>query len=99
MRKKVKWTKDNCPNTEAILQKFSLGKMVEAAINEAHELRAPLWFYALRSHGLQELHGKLHFVRCVLESVAASEDTLAKETDNLLRRIRTLKFVLHIFLP
>lgn len=105
MREKVPWIEDVCKDMADILSKFAYGKLFEAALDKAREmdidLKAPLWFsntrFAAYAHNVfQHFVDNYGVVRSVLEGAASSNTPKSKEAENLLRRIRTIDFIVKL---
>ena len=73
------------------------------AHNLGVDLKAPTWFletrFASYAHKVfKNFSDNCGIVRRVLDNVAASDNRQAKDADDLLRRIRTLDFVVKLLL-
>ena len=107
MQKSISWVDSICKDIGAVLSKFQLGKNFEASLDMAHnlgvDLRAPTWFsetrFASYAHNVfKNFSDNYGIVRRVLDNIAASDNRRAKDADDLLRRIRTLEFVVKLLL-
>ena len=73
------------------------------AHNLGVDLKAPTWFsetrFASYAHNVfKNFSDNYGTVRRVLDNIAASDNRQAKDADDLLRRIRTLEFVVKLLL-
>ena len=107
MRKEAPWIENICKDIAAVLQKFAYGKTFEAAIDKAAELgvdlKAPLWFsetrFATYAHLVfKNFVNNYSVVRNVLEEIAETGGPRAEDACNLLRRIRTIDFIVKAIL-
>ena len=107
MQKSISWVDSICKDIGVVLSKFRFGKNFEAALDMAHnlgiDLKAPTWFsetrFASYAHNVFKKFSKNYgTVRRVLDNIAASDNRQAKDADDLLHRIRTLKFVVKVLL-
>lgn len=107
MRKDCPWIEETCKDIGAILAKFSFGKTFEQAIDKASDLgldfKAPLWFsetrFAAYAHTVfANFINNYEVVRQVLEEVAESDDQRATDACSLLRRIRSIDFVVKLLI-
>ena len=96
------WIDGICSDIAAVLGKFAFGKTFEKALEKAHELgidmKAPLWFSDTRFAAFAHLVFKnfmdnYTIIRRVLEEIAESDTSRAKDACDLLRRIRKFDFV------
>ena len=68
------------------------------AHNLGVDLKAPTWFASYAHKVFKNFSNNYGIVRRVLDNIAASDNCQAKDADDLLRHIRTLKFVVKLLL-